>query len=259
MTLRRALGAFALSLLLAAGLAACGDDGGDEADDTTTTEEETTTTAEEFDPDAGGDDEDEPDADEDEGEENSEEQSTFADDVTEQVTSEISVPEGEPYSGFTLQFNDDLSVEASFPDEWEVDGAPDTQLLPGAPMLIGASDLAAYSSSWAESGGEVRLWNTSELDTAAVAEELAGVYQDAAGNAACDVQPTEALELEDDFYFGHVVVGLDCGETETDYVSIAADRDAAGGLVLVGVQIANTADLEALEEILGTFAITEPG
>jgi hypothetical protein len=250
MTLRRALGAFALSLLLAAGLAACGDDGGDEADDTTTTEEETTTTAEEFDPDAGGDD------DEDEGEENSEEQSTFADDVTEQVTSEISVPEGEPYSGFSLRFNDDESVEASFPDEWDYKGAPDaTQIAPGAPLLLGAEDLDTYFSSWLVSGAEVRLIATDVTDTEGVVEEVTEtLYGD-----QCDLQPTEELELEDDFYFGHVVVGLDCGGTETDYVSIAADRDASGGLVLVGVQITNTADLEALEEILATFAITEPG
>jgi predicted small lipoprotein YifL len=261
MTMRRALGAFALALLLAVGLAACGDDGGDEAEDTTTTtaEEETTTTEEEdeeFDPDAGGDDEEEGEDEPDEGEENSEEQSTFADDVTEQVTGEIDVPEGTPYSGYTLQFNDDESVEASFPDEWDYLGAPDTtNIAPGAPLLVGSEDIDTYFQSWDVSGAEVRLIATDVTDTQAVVE---GVTQDLYGEQ-CDLQPTEELELEDDFYFGHVVVGLDCGGTETDYVSIAADRDGTGGLVLVGIQIANTADLEALEEILGTFAITQPG
>ena len=255
MTLRRALGALSLAVLLALGLAACGDDGGDDGDDTTTTtEEETTTTEEEFDPDAGGDDGGDEPSGEDEGEENSEEQSTFADDVTEQVTGEISVPEGEPYSGYTLVFNDDQSVEASFPDEWEYLGTPDEILFPGAPLLLGSTDVEAYSSSWAESGAEVRLIATDITDTEAAVEELASVYGD-----QCELQPVEELELEDDFYFGHVIVGLDCGGTETDYVTIAADRDGTGGLVAVGVQIANTADLEALEEILATFAITEPG
>jgi hypothetical protein len=262
MNLRRALGAFALALLLATGLAACGDDGGDEADETTTTteaEEETTTTteADEFDPDAGGGDDEEEEG-PDEGEENTEEQDDFADDVTEQVTSEISVPTGTPYSGYTLQFNDDRSVEASLPDEWETLGVPeDGSIFPdltGAPRLLGASDIAAYSGSWAESGAEVRLVATDQTDTQLVAEAVAGAY-----GSQCDVQPTEELELEDDYYFGHVVVGLDCAETETDYVTIAADRDGTGGLVLVNIQIANTADLGALEEILATFAITTPG
>lgn len=250
MILKRALAAFALLSLLVVGLAACGDDGGgDEESTDDSTEETTTTTEEEFDPgtDDGGDEEDE-------GEENSEEQGTFADDVTEQVTGEISVPEGDPYSGYTLVFNDDESVEASFPDEWEYVGTPDELLVPGAPLLLGATDVEAYPNSWAESGAEVRLLDTTETDTELVVNDLAAVYGD-----QCDLQPVEELELEDDFYFGHVIVGLDCGETETDYVSIAADRDTSGGLVLVNVQIANTADLEALEEILASFAITLPG
>jgi len=252
MTLRRALGTFTLLTLLSLGLAACGDDG-DPADETTTTaEEETTTTSEpdEFDPDAVGGDEGG-----DEGEENAEEQSTFADDVTEQVTGEIDVPEGEPYSGYTLVFDDSQIVEAAFPDEWEYLGTPDETLFPGAPLLLGATDTTTYPTSWAVSGAEVRLVATDITDTEAAVEEVAGVYAD-----QCDNLPVEELELEDDFYFGHAIVGLDCGETETDYVTIAADRDGAGnGLVVVGIQIANTADLGALDSILSTFAITEPG
>lgn len=244
MTLRRALGAFALTVLLAAGVAACGDDGGDDPEQTTTTEEATTTTeVEEFD--AGGGDEEE-----------EEEQSTFADDVTEQVVGEIDVPFGPAYSGFTRVSNDDGSVHASFPNEWEFEGAPDsTNIAPGAPLLVGSEDMSTYFSSWAVSGAEVRLIATDVTDTESfVVEVTETLYGD-----QCDLQPVEELELEDDYYFGHVVVALDCGETETDYVSIAADRDATGGLVLVGVQIANTADIEALTEILATFEITQPG
>lgn len=254
MTLKRMLGAFVLLTFLALGLAACGDDGDDNGSDDTTDDstpsEETDTTEEEFEP------PDEEEEGEDEGEENSEEQSTFADDVTEQVTNEISVPEGEPYSGYTLVFDDSEIVEASFPDEWEFLGTPDeTTIAPGAPLLVGSEDVDSYFSSWAVSGAEVRLIDTDATDTQAVVE---GVTEDLYGDQ-CDLQPTEELELEDDFYFGHVVVGLDCGGTETDYVSIAADRDGTGGLVLVGVQLTTTADLEALEEILASFAITNPG
>ena len=250
MILKRALGAFALLTLLVLGLAACGDDGGGDDEESTddSVAETTEDTQEEFD--AGGDDEEE----EDEGEDNSEEQSTFADDVTEQVTGEISVPEGEPYSGFSLVFNDDESLEASFPDEWEVDGTPDEIVIPGAPLLLGAEDVDEYFNSWEVSGAEVRLWAEGGTDTEAGVNELAAGYEN-----QCEMQPVEDLELEDDFYFGHVIVGLDCGGTETDFVSIAADRDGTGGLVLVNVQITNTADLEALEEVLATFAVTQPG
>lgn len=229
------------SLLLV--LAACGDDGdsGDDSDDSTP--ESTEETVEEFDPDGGGDDEEQSD----------DEQSTFADDIEEQVADEISLPSGEPYSGFSEIVDDTGALFVSVPDEWdEVDGTPIDDEENRGPALAASSDLDGYFETYDTPGMVFHASFVASLDTEEAAESFS--------LADCDNQPPEELDLEDDFYFGHVVVGLDCAGTDTDFVTIAADRDvsAEGAVVIIQVQLVTTADLEAFEEILATFIVDNP-
>lgn len=239
--LRGSLAVLFAFLLLA--LAACGDDGdsGDDTDDSTP--ESTEETVEEFDPDGGGDDEEQSD----------EEQSTFADDIEEQVADEISLPSGEPYSGFSEIVDDTGALFVSVPDEWdETDGTPIDDGENRGPALAASSDLDGYFETYDTPGMVFHASFVASLDTEEAAESF--TLDD------CDNQPAEELDLEDDFYFGHVVVGLDCAGTDTDFVTIAADRDvsAEGAVVIIQVQLVTTADLEAFEEILATFIVDNP-
>jgi hypothetical protein len=238
--------AFVLVAVLGLGLAACGDDGGGEADDTTTTAEETTTTEEEvFDPDGDDTTDDSTGGDSDEGD-----QETFAEEFTAEVSGEIDVPTGTPYDGYGFQSNSDETIEAEWPDEWaEVNGEPGTD---GTRQLTESTDLDAYYAGYEVPGATIQVVATEITDTADAVEQIAPT--------ACDQGPTEELDLEDDYYYGHYIVGSDCDGTTTDFVTIAADRDAAGNaLAVVGVQIVTTADLEALETLLATFLISTPG
>jgi hypothetical protein len=259
--LLRALGLI-LVTVLAVALAACGDDGGDDPEPTTTTEEEETTddsTAEEEEDEdvfqGGGDDDDEGDDDEEMGG-GGDEQSTFADDIEEQVEAQIDVPPGEPYTDFAYVDNDDFSLEVSVPVEWsDVNGQTiDTEDEVG-PQVSASTDLDEFFSNFDVPGMTFHASFVAALDTSQAAESPNYTYPD-----SCDYLPTEPLELEDDYYFGHVAIGLDCAGTTTDFVTIAADRDGgSNAVVILQVQLVTDADLEALSEILSTFLVSAPG
>jgi len=255
--LLRALGLI-LVTVLAVALAACGDDGGDDPETTTTTEEEETTddsTAEE------GEDDDvfQGSGDEEEGEDEEmggggDEQSTFADDIEDQVEAEIDLPSGTPYSGFSTIQNNDGTLTVSVPDEWDdVNGSNiDTEDEVG-PAVSASTDLQQYNSGFDVPGMLFHASFVAALDTSEAAEQYGTSYD-------CDYLPIEPLELEDDYYFGHVSIGLDCAGTTTDFVTIAADKDgASNAVVILQVQLVTDADLEALSEILNTFLVSRPG
>lgn len=240
--LRGSLAVLFAFLLLA--LAACGDDG-DSGDDDGSDDsvEETDDSVGTFDPDAGDDDDEQSD----------EEQSTFADDIEEQVADEISLPSGDPYSGYSEIVDDTGALFVSVPDEWdEIDGTPIDDEENRGPALAASSDLDGYFETYDTPGMVFHASFVASLDTEEAAESFS--------LSDCDNQPAEELDLEDDFYFGHVVVGLDCAGTDTDFVTIAADRDvsAEGAVVIIQVQLVTTADLEAFEEILATFIVDNP-
>ena len=230
-----------LALLMALGLfaAACGagDDGGsgDEAEGgdestTTTTEaepEETTTTTTEV----PEDDRDDAIGD-------------FGDSVEDDLGD---IPADTTTYGEYVTVTDDsgvLSVEV--PVAWDdVDGGEGLF----GPDIIASTDVQAWIQTYEPSGLE---FQATGIETNQTTDEiLSAVSQGQAGQCtSLGRQP-----YSDPLYTGVSEVFQDCGGTETDFAWVAfepADQSYHG---VIGVQITQQADVEALERALATFIV----
>lgn len=233
------------ALLMAFGLivAACGDGdddgGGDEESDesTTTTEveeedetEETTTTTTEVD--------------EDEGDERDDAIGDFGDTVEDDLGD---VPTETTTYGEYVVVNDDsglLSVEV--PTAWtDVNGSEGLF----GPDIIASTDVQEWIQTYNVSGLE---FQATGLETNQTTDEiLSAVSRGQAGQCtSLGRQP-----YRDPVYTGVSEVFEDCGGTETDFAWVAfepADQSYHG---VIGVQITQQADVEALERALATFIV----
>ena len=231
-----------LALLMTIGLlaAACGggddsggdDDGGSDESTTTTTEaeeepEETTTTTTEV----PEDDRDDAIGD-------------FGDSVEDDLGD---IPTDTTTYGEYVTVTDDsgvLSVEV--PAAWDdVDGGEGLF----GPDIIASTDVQAWIQTYEPSGLE---FQATGIETNQSTDEiLSAVSQGQAGQCtSLGRQP-----YSDPLYTGVSEVFQDCGGTETDFAWVAfepADQSYHG---VIGVQITQQADVEALERALATFIV----
>lgn len=227
-----------LALLMTIGLfaAACGggddsggdDDGGSDESTTTTTEpEETTTTTTEV----PEDDRDDAIGD-------------FGDSVEDDLGD---IPTDTTTYGEYVTVTDDsgvLSVEV--PAAWDdVDGGEGLF----GPDIIASTDVQAWIQTYEPSGLE---FQATGIETNQSPDEiLSAVSQGQAGQCtSLGRQP-----YSDPLYTGVSEVFEDCAGTETDFAWVAfepADQSYHG---VIGVQITQQADVEALERALATFIV----
>ena len=231
-----------LALLMTIGLfaAACGggddsggdDDGGSDESTTTTTEaeeepEETTTTTTEV----PEDDRDDAIGD-------------FGDSVEDDLGD---IPTDTTTYGEYVTVTDDsgvLSVEV--PAAWDdVNGGEGLF----GPDIIASTDVQAWIQTYEPSGLE---FQATGIETNQTTDEiLSAVSQGQAGQCtSLGRQP-----YSDPLYTGVSEVFQDCGGTETDFAWVAfepADQSYHG---VIGVQITQQADVEALERALATFIV----
>jgi len=232
------------ALLMAFGLvvAACGggDDGGDDGGDetTTTTEaeaedepEETTTTTTEVDEEEDGRD----DAIGDFGD-------TVEDDLGDIATDTTTY-------GEYVVVNDDsglLSVEV--PVAWaDVDGSSGLF----GPNVLASTDVQAWLESYDVSG----VWfEATDIETNQTSDEILTSISDAQGQStACTSLGRQPYS--DPAYTGVSEVFEDCAGTETDFAWVAFEPPDGSFHGVIGVQITQQADVEALERALATFFV----
>jgi len=226
-----------LALLMILGLtaAACGggDDGGGGDDESTTTteaeeepEESTTTTtavAEDDRDDAIGD---------------------FGDTVEDDLGD---VPTDTTTYGEYVVVNDDsglLSVEV--PAAWnDVDGSEGLF----GPDIIASTDVQAWVQTYDVSGLE---FQATGIETNQTTDEILTAVS---GGQAGQCTSLGRQPYADPVYTGVSEVFEDCGGTETDFAWVAFEPADQGYHGVLGVQITQQADVEALERALATFIV----
>ena len=230
-----------IALVFAFGLvvAACGggddsgnedanDDNQDQSDEpdeeTTTTTEDTTTTTEVADDrdDAIGD---------------------FGDDIEDDLGD---MPTGTSYGEYVSVSDDSGTISVDVPTAWsDVDGSAGLF----GPDVIASTDVQAWIQTYEPSGLE---FQATGIETNQTTDEIL--------DAVSTGQVSQCTSLgrqpySDPLYTGVSEVFEDCGGTETDFTWVAfepADQSYHG---VIGVQITNQADIEALERALATFIV----
>lgn len=241
---------FVVVLLLGAGLAACGGGDDDEsADATTTTEapETTTTTAEVFDP--GDEDTDELDSPE------GDDQRAAIDDFMSGIQSETNAEAADESYTFTSISDDTGQLTVEAPAEWsEVDGAINSNFTPPIPDVRASTDLEAYNSTYSVPGFQFTATaNSTTGDPGLVMDEFAI-------RTGQDCDRLDRQGYADPLYTGVSQVFTNCGgDPNASFVwTVVEPIDISDGeyIAVVGVQILDDADIEALGRILDTFVVT---
>jgi hypothetical protein len=233
-----------LALLLGFGLvvAACGggDDSGDDdnADDTTTTTEEETTTTEEPEDTTTTTEAD------DDSDERDDAIGDFGDSVEDSLGD---VPSDTTTYGEYVSVSDDsgfLSVDV--PAVWsDVDGREGLF----GPDVTASTDVQAFFQTYDVSGLE---FQATDIQTNQTPDE---VLTDVSEGQAGQCTSLGRQDYSDPLYTGRSEVFQDCAGTETDFVWLAFEPADLSFHGVVGVQITNEADIEALERALDTFVV----
>lgn len=230
-----------LALLFGFGLivAACGggDDSGDDSDstttseDTTTTTEEASTTTEAPTTTVASDDRGDAIGD-------------FGDDVADDLGD---VPTDTSTYGDYVSVQDDSGfLTVDVPAAWtDVNGAAGTF----GPDVTASTSVEDFFNTWDVSGIE---FQATDIQTNQGPDEVltavSGLYADSCTSL-------DRQDYSDPIYSGRSQVFQDCGGTDTDFVWLAFEPADLSFHGVVGVQITNEADIEALERALDTFVV----
>ncbi len=214
----------------------------------------------------GGDDSGNEDAGTDQSDEPDEETTTTTEDTTT-TTTEASDGRDDAIGDFGNEVEDDLgdiptdttsygeyvtvsddsgTVSVEVPAAWsDVDGSPGLF----GPDVIASTDVQAWIQTYEPSGLE---FQATDIETNQSTDEIL--------DAVSTGQASQCTSLgrqpySDPLYTGVSEVFEDCAGTETDFTWVAfepADQSYHG---VIGVQITNQADIEALERALATFIV----
>jgi serine protease Do len=211
----------------------------------------------------GGDDGGGEEADEDRSEEENEDEDT--EDTT--TTTEPEDDRGEAIGDFTSEVEDELGeipdevtsygeyvrvsddsgfLSVEVPAAWsDVNGEPGLF----GPDVIASTDVQAFIETYDVSGVEFQATDLTQ-----------GGNPDATLDAVSQVQAQQCTALPrqdyaDPLYTGRSQVFEDCAGSTTDFVWVAMEPADLSFHGVVGIQITNEADLEALERILDTFVV----
>jgi hypothetical protein len=152
------------------------------------------------------------------------------------------------YGEYVTVSDDSGTLSVEVPAAWtDVDGSPGLF----GPDVIASTDVQAWIQTYEPSGLE---FQATGIETNQSTDEiLTAVSTGQAGQCtSLGRQP-----YSDPLYTGVSEVFEDCGGTETDFTWVAfepADQSYHG---VIGVQITNQADVEALERALATFIVNE--
>ena len=235
-----------LALLLGFGLivAACGggdDSGDDDGDSTTTTEEETTTTEEPEDTTTTTEATDDT---VESGDDREDAIGDFGDEVEDSLGD---VPtDTDTYGEYVSVTDDSGFLTVDVPAAWtDVDGRAGTF----GPDVTASTDVQAFFQTYDVSGLE---FQATDIQTNQTPEEVLTAVS--TGQAA-QCTSLGRQDYSDPLYTGRSEVFQDCAGTTTDFVWLAFEPADLSFHGVVGVQITNAADIEALERALDTFVV----
>ncbi|WP_051062814.1 S1C family serine protease [Ilumatobacter nonamiensis] len=158
-------------------------------------------------------------------------------------------PTGADYDDYMSIEDDSGTITVSVPTAWNDVSGASTDLGDGlaSPSIIASPSIAEYNATWTTPGMEF-------LASPTLTQYTAGELLDLAAPTECTSQGRD--DYDDGFFVGQFEVFTDCGATSTQfYVVASTSNDGAYG-VLVAVQVVSDADLDALDNILGSFNIT---
>jgi hypothetical protein len=228
-----------LALLISLGLlvAACGGDSGggddeesfdapsqDDDESTTTTEPATTTTASEAD------------------------RAQAIEDFRVEVEDDLEDvgTETTSYDEYVSVTDDSGFLTVEVPAAWsDVDGSPGLF----GPDVTASTDVEQFFASYDVPGVEFQATDAALDQTPEqVLDSVTSLYRD-----QCTPGPVQ--DYADPLYTGVSQVLQDCAGTTTDFVWVAMEPADLSFHGVVGIQVLNEADLEALEHILNTFIV----
>ena len=170
---------------------------------------------------------------------------SFAD----QYADDDATPVGDSYEEYISIEDDSGTIMVSVPAAWsDVVGSP-TDLGDGiaSPTLIASPSIADYNATWSTPGMEFLASPTLTQFSSAELLDLA---------APPDCVSQGRSDYDDGFFVGQFEVFTDCGGTGTQFYVVASTSTDGSYGVLVAVQVVSDADLEALDNILGSFNVT---
>lgn len=237
-------------LLLAA---ACGDDSGSSASPTTDDEATTTTSTTVVEDDSTGD-----------------ERAEAIDEFQEDVAGDIGIglgsgsgtetdddasadPEpgaGDPtsvagYSGYVRVEDDSGTLSVEVPVEWsDVNG--EAGLF--GPDVVASTDVDTFLSDFSVPGVEFQATTLGNDTPEEVLETLSGGFA-----SSCEAGPVQPYA--DPLYTGVSRNYLNCAGTDTAFVWVAVEPDDGSFIAIVGIQILEARDIEALGRVLDTFIV----
>ena len=197
-------------------------------------------------------------------------QYSFADQVEEDLGDEIEeAPDdtvtddtggedpGDPvgtYTDYVLLTDDTGALQVEVPTEWsdvdtfapflDADGNEDGTGIAAAP------NLEDFTNTWGTPGVQIAAWAMSgrDFDPAEMLDVNRHSFLDACTEG-------ERQDYDDGLYTGLYQTFSACGDTETEYVMIAAAPPDALFEVFVQMQIVTSADLDALDRVIQTFQV----
>ena len=162
------------------------------------------------------------------------------------------VAAGESYSEYVVVNDDSGALTIEIPAEWsDVNGAAweiDGEEL--GPSVTAAPSIAGFEETWTTPGV---FFAASESAIAEVGEEEMLDFYDFSDSCTYD----ERVEYDDGLYTGYYDIWSECGGEDVLYIVLATTPESRDFLVLVEVQIASDADLEAFDNILNSFIVNE--
>ena len=170
---------------------------------------------------------------------------SFADEYAE----DDATPVGNTYAEYMSIEDDTGTITVSVPTAWSDVSGVSTDLGDGvgSPSIVASPSIADYNATWNTPGMEF-------LASPTLTQYSPGELLDIAAPTDCTSQGRD--DYDDGFFVGQFEVFTDCGGTGTQfYVVASTSADGAYG-VLVAVQVVSDADLEALDNVLGSFNIT---
>lgn len=174
---------------------------------------------------------------------------SFAEEAGSELESETTGG-GEGYSGYTSITDDTESLEVSVPNEWtDVNGAAwefeDEEV--GA-SVSASTDRDAYADNWDVPGMFFGASSSlaSEYDVDGLLD-----YFDYSGTCDYDAR----YEYEDAAYTGKYDLWTDCDGTGSIFLVLAAEPEDGSYITAVQIQAVTEDDIEAAEEILGSFVV----
>jgi serine protease Do len=179
---------------------------------------------------------------------------SFADELEGQVGDDFGDETAALYNDYVEVQDDTGLLTMDIPVEWSAD-------VDGRSLV---DDNGDYLASSIEASSNLEdFWGTYSTpgvafyasDVLAQSYDTAGLLDELAEDYSCDYDGR--YEYEDGVYTGLYDLYVNCGDSESIIIELAAEPDHRGFLVYLVIQAVSDADIEALQQILDTFFVYE--